>query len=316
MGCTYPRNQTSKTSSRVPRAVHVETGMQFSDWQLDRLRRALNNYRIDSAKNGRLLPWKTVIDRLLMSAETHHQYAEDGAEPGFKEEALRRFAVGKSTLQPDKLEDLRDFLIAQKVLAPDELDSDPAELQGLLAIRTHLANESERSKSYLALFGEGYKVVRTDSIQQIKLCLRASLDRSGTFMRVEEEYEVSWGIEPPNADLLAKDRNTSVRQRRKGFAFVSTPENHLHVFLRGASPDDRVSFLQVKAGGQMQREPIDKLPLLRTGTFPDQYLGVHPELGPESQMVWGNVFRFLSLRPGARTNDIDKYFYDSTEPSF
>ena len=65
--------------------------MKFTAWQIDKLIRGLHGYRVIRSVNGRPPPWKSVLDHLLLSPETAHQYLEDGSEPEFKEEALRRF---------------------------------------------------------------------------------------------------------------------------------------------------------------------------------------------------------------------------------
>ena len=67
--------------------------MKFTAWQIDRLRRALHNYRISMGRNAQVLSWKVVLDRLLLCPATAHGYPEHGAEPEFKEEPLRRFAA-------------------------------------------------------------------------------------------------------------------------------------------------------------------------------------------------------------------------------
>jgi hypothetical protein len=44
-----------------------------------------------------------------------------GNEPEFREEALRRFAKGKSTLLPERLADVKRFLIAEGVITDQDL---------------------------------------------------------------------------------------------------------------------------------------------------------------------------------------------------
>ena len=59
--------------------------MTFTDWEVDAIRRGLNCYRIAKAREGRLLPWKAVINAVLLSEVTAHTYPIDGEEPEFNE---------------------------------------------------------------------------------------------------------------------------------------------------------------------------------------------------------------------------------------
>ena len=95
--------------------------MAFSEGQIDRLRARLCAYRAQAGVNGRMRPWKAVLDDILLSDATAHHYPEDGSLPDFKEEALRRFASGVSVLSEDKLQDIYDFLLDQKYLTEDQL---------------------------------------------------------------------------------------------------------------------------------------------------------------------------------------------------
>ena len=98
--------------------------MDFTESQIRKLRYKLNAYRAQKGRGGKVRPWKSVINDILMSEATAHCYPEDGSMPEFKEEALRRFSAGSSTPSLDKLEDIKAFLISARFLTEDELLSD------------------------------------------------------------------------------------------------------------------------------------------------------------------------------------------------
>lgn len=95
--------------------------------ELEVLRRGLERFRHMNERCGRPLPWKTVIGLLLDCPSTTHEHLYDGHEPEFREEALRRFAKGKSTLLPERLADVKRFLIAQGVITEQDLQRQAAQ---------------------------------------------------------------------------------------------------------------------------------------------------------------------------------------------
>lgn len=97
--------------------------------ELEVLRRGLERFRHMNERCGRPLPWKTVIGLLLDCPSTTHEHLYMGNEPEFREEALRRFAKGKSTLLPERLADVKRFLIAQGVITVQDLQRQAAPAQ-------------------------------------------------------------------------------------------------------------------------------------------------------------------------------------------
>lgn len=94
--------------------------------ELEVLRRGLERFRHTHERSGRPLPWKTVIGLILDCPSTTHEHPETGNENEFREEALRRFAKGKSTLLPERLADVKRFLIAQRVITEQDLQRQAA----------------------------------------------------------------------------------------------------------------------------------------------------------------------------------------------
>lgn len=109
--------------------------MAFSVAQLDRIRTRLCAYRAQNGNNGRPRPWKSVLNDILMSEKTAHCYPEDGSEPEFKEEALRRFAAGTSIPSLDKVEDIQALLVEQKYLTKESLEEGVWDYSVALSLR-------------------------------------------------------------------------------------------------------------------------------------------------------------------------------------
>lgn len=133
--------------------------------ELEVLRRGLERFRHINERCGRPLPWKTVIALLLDCPSTTHEHPETGDENEFREEALRRFAKGKSTLLPERLADVKRFLIAQGVITEQDLRSQAAPDQGI-AVDSLLAQLS--------------LVPRGNGVPRERLILLRASQRNGT----------------------------------------------------------------------------------------------------------------------------------------
>ena len=258
--------------------------MKFTAWQIDRLRRALHNYRISMGRNGQVLSWKVVLDRLLLCPATVHAYPEHGAEPDFKEEALRRFAARTSTLQPDKLQDLKQFLIAEKFLREDELDGGPDTLRGLLVAQSYLASRTAEAGLSLDLAEGLYRAAREGDPLRHDVRLSIAREPAEWLVRVEEEVEMP--IQKGRSDLHKRPLDKfAVRQKRSGYGFASTPLHLLHIFLTGDSEAIEVSYVQVAPTDLDRRE----LHLLRSGMH-----DINVEQGRDVGSVFArNVFAFV-----------------------
>src|SRR3546814_460281 len=85
--------------------------IKFTEWQIDKIRIAINKYRITNVNNGRMVSWSRVRDDITNSDINIDRYFEDDAALAFKQEALRRFAANESVLELDTLKDLTQFLL-------------------------------------------------------------------------------------------------------------------------------------------------------------------------------------------------------------
>jgi hypothetical protein len=128
----------------------------YTDGQVDRLRARLCAYRAQKGENGRMRPWKAVINDILMSEATQHEYPKDGELPEFKEEALRRFAAGTSVPSQDKLEDIYAFLVDKSFLFEEELTTGVWDYNVALSLRS-LFGEAARGDDYSLNLAGAYR---------------------------------------------------------------------------------------------------------------------------------------------------------------
>jgi len=128
----------------------------YTEGQVDRIRSRLCAYRAQQGDGGRARPWKAVIDDILMSEVTAHQYPEDGSNPEFKEEALRRFAAGTSIPSQDKLEDIQALLTEKKFLSNEALTEGVWDYSMALSLRS-LFGEAARGKDFLQALRGNYR---------------------------------------------------------------------------------------------------------------------------------------------------------------
>lgn len=260
--------------------------MNFTDWQIDKIRRALNNYRAAEARNGQTLPWKTVTNRILLCPALRHSPLRGDEDQEFKEEALRRFANGKSFLQPHKLDDLKTFLIHAGILMEDELSDDADNLKEALTIHGYLASETEDAKQFLSEMADSYVVTRTGGEISEKIELDILLERSGTLFRVEERLQ-------ENAENAAvkyakkKDGFIQTAGIRKGYGFVATRLNVLHIFLHGAAAADRIHYMEIFPLGMRYSSAIF---LLRAGEIPHSFMDTN---NAEAALHNCNTYQFL-----------------------
>lgn len=216
--------------------------VQYTEWQIDRVRVALNKYRIAAATGGRLPSWARVRDDIIYCLANIERYSEDDAELRFKDEALRRFANAESTPDLDKLRDVTRFLIEAGLLTLAELDEEAGDLREFLALHAYLANSSEASRAYTSMFNGIFLATRKTGRTTKRLLLRLMPDRSQTFLRVEEITE---HIDTDDSPKTWRDSPFEpARARRKGYGCAVTSLNVLHIFLDGFLPEERITYVQ------------------------------------------------------------------------
>jgi hypothetical protein len=237
----HGKARQAATTSHIPRDKCEDDKMKFTRWQIEKIRRSLNAYRVQKRVGRAPLSWRVVLDLILLAKSTKHVHSEYGHEEGpFKQEALRRFANGLEVLQPDKLEDVRRFLLEEGMLRPGELED-----VGDLTL-SHLLTK--------------YSAVNVGSFEEEHVELRFLPETTSNLVAVEEHVR----LVQTHGDISGRDRGRLGTTIRRGYAFTSSPSATLHVFVRGGDLDDHVHYVGV-ANPMGSREQFVLPLLLRSG---------------------------------------------------
>ena len=260
--------------------------IDFTEWQIDKIRLALNKYRVARAKGSRLLSWTEVRDDITGCDENRHQYpSEEEAEDIFKAEVLRRFAAELSLPKPERLADIARFLLYERILSLRDLDESMSELGELLSLHQYLANNTDDAKAFLEDLAGTYVVTKDSGRSSSKtLILRLAPDPTYEFLRVEELHQSSAGQAGSEIEI-----NTT----RIGYGFAVTPLNILHIFLNGVVPESRITYVQ--AGELCDNSPRSGIFLMRNGeatgrnAIPSDVFTKEPAFLP-------NIYRFSPVK--------------------
>lgn len=264
--------------------------VEFTEWQLDKIRVALNSYRFASARNGRPASWECVCDDIKYSEVNIHHYDADDCDQKFKFEALRRFAAGMNVLEKEKLKHTVRYLLHRKFLTLADLEEDDIDLKEMLAAHKYLAMKTKSSKNFITRVEGVYSAcLRNFTGMWETFTLRIIADPSKEFVRVAEIYEVSSERIIDCKTLKEREPYTTVREHRTGYGFAVTEDNCLHIFLRADYPVPSAAYAQT---GWIGLDcPIQDICLLRHGL---RRLSVsrHEVLSDGSVHLF-NAFRFL-----------------------
>lgn len=217
----------------------------MNDLQIEEVRSALIAYKNSQGDNGRALPWKAVINRILMSQKTAHHYPEDGSEPEFREEALRRFAKAMSLPTPDKLEDIKAFLVEKRYLSQAALNNARDDIDEFMPVLGYMANQDGAAKDKLYLAQGTYSYERKEGNITERSTLSLKLDDSVPFLRATDELEIIVDEKSADPDSGMTLPVQACLKRLVGYGFVITEHNILHVYLRGESRSDSCLYLEV-----------------------------------------------------------------------
>lgn len=252
--------------------------LAFSDWQIDKIRTALNYFRILKTSKGRPLSWELTLDEIIFSDVNMESYSPDGREEHFKSEALRRFAEGISVLEQDKLQDLTRFLIHEGLLKLSDLEEDDFEIKRILATHQHLATSSTSSKKFVKRVEGTYAACLKDLNGMWEtFTLRLVADSSKQFVRVSEIYEVSADRIIDYKTFKERDTYTTIREHRTGYGFPVTEDNCLHIFVSTENPVPSAAYVQT--GWRSSDCPVLDICFLRHGLrrLPTSYHKMHPD---------------------------------------
>lgn len=238
-----------------------------SGWQMERIRRRLNNYRDKERIGKRPLPISGVLDNMVARLCVDEALVSESQIRSIDNETMRRFCEGAQALQPKRLEFVKQFLILEGMLDEAELTDDGGDQGELFALHSYLADVSPSAKASLAELYDFYASNVGEVADAVTIELMLHPDPSGSFFRAEEHF-VQRGA-PAATARMRHDSTPRLNGFRKGYGFLSTDASLLHVFLRGASARDRVHYIEqplassrlapflFRAGGQL----IDPAPL-------------------------------------------------------
>ncbi|WP_137137945.1 hypothetical protein [Pseudomonas asiatica] len=271
----------------------------FNDWQITKLRSALRRYRTLNKHGGRLPSWRQVRDDIANSDSNLEKYDADDAELAFKEEALRRFAENISNaLGVERLRDVARFLLDEELLTFDALQEERQDLAAFLAMHEYFANDYEGVPDLVSAFSGTYtfKVPGAPGApEDVTINLHLMPDRSGRYVRVEEVVQTEKVAERDYAQRRYPHRRLSDGEfisttSRKGFGFPITRLNILHVFLDGATPGDRMTYIQ--AGELHEASTAEGFFLMRNGvaTGRDQWAR---DIYYDEPVILPNICRFV-----------------------
>lgn len=229
-----------KLERRHAQELEIE---KFTDWQIEKIRKALIRYRYMKGRNGRPMSWLDVLTKILFCPETHNEHDYDG-ESKFKEETLRRFAKKESLLVADKLLDVKIFLVKEKVLTDNDLNEGRMNVENIVTVCLCLSSFSDSVKNHFLGIGKQYKAkLRADDMSR-DIELLTYPDSSKLFFRAKEKtvqkYDEGAGF------ASAKDDFIESATIREGFGFVAA-NNLIHIFLWGDDPEDQITYLEVNS---------------------------------------------------------------------
>ncbi len=214
----------------------------YAAWKADKIRARLNSYRIAHATGRSLLPLSAVMQRLAASPAIDQAMINRQGTIKFPEEWLRRFTVGEGGLPFDRVDALRRFLVSEDFLADEELDDATGDFGEMLALYGYLASNAIGAQEKLARVPDPY-VVTSKSAQGTALTTLRFTRREESGPLLAEEFHA---VDTKMFRKSPQTKDVAAHRLRKGYAFLSTRMNLLHVFLRGAAPADRVHYIQAE----------------------------------------------------------------------
>lgn len=271
----------------------------FSDWQIEKIRSALRRYRSLNKHGGRLPSWRQVRDDIIFCDANAEKYAADDAELVFKEEALRRFGEAINVAMGiERLQDAARFLLDEKLLTAQDFQDERQELAAFLAMHEYFANDYEGVPDLVSAFSGTYTFTvpgAPGAPENVTINLHLMPDRSGRYVRVEEVVRTEQVAERENAQRRyphrrLRDGEFLMKSSRKGFGFPITRLNILHVFLDGATPGDRMTYIQ--AGELHEASKAEGFFLMRNGvaTGRDQWAR---DIYYDEPVILPNICRFI-----------------------
>lgn len=231
--------------------------MALTAWQIDRIRQRFVNYLDREGSSSRALPLQSALSRMEECPAIDESLFSEAKGFAIKHEALRRWVAETQSLAPEKVNAIKQFLIAEAILSEEELADDFGDDGELQSMVHFLANRSLDVERAMGNLRPRYSVIddRRTSVESIEL--RFEVDPSGTFLRVEEFFTAT----TPSVHLPIEEKSRFARHYvRRGYGFMSTSLDLLHLFVCGGNRSDRVHYIEVDG-----RPEYDELKVFRAG---------------------------------------------------
>lgn len=237
--------------------------MKFTTWQIDKLRRGVDDYRTVKGTRDRALSFFDVSKAILRRPESSSDKSTDSDSRLIHEEALRRFVKGNSILKESKLYEVKKFLIYEGIFVEEDFIEEPQELGEMKSVHRFLGNESRTLREICFNGSRNYTANRSIASgfgEKIKLMFYPT--NYDCVWAAEEVYQYE-KIEEGLRNSVGVDRQ--ITERRIGYAFRATRLNLLYVFLRGAMPFDRINYFEARGTPFMPLGDSSNLLMLRSG---------------------------------------------------
>lgn len=237
--------------------------MPYADWQLALLRAGLEDYRAWRHRRHGNEGWSHVASDMLAEPEIEEALglSQDFPANAFGE-AMRRFCVKGSRLEPPRLEAVRTFLIkkgyrtAAEFEPPSEVPAAAYALQNYLQQDNAATAEgnSALAGAYRARYPltENMAALSSLTLTQISGGLLSVTERR-TFWRAEDAAQISPLADKPPPNLRARGRDQS-----NGFAVLH--DGIMVMFLKKELPTETYAYAAITAGDSVmlddQRYPI------------------------------------------------------------
>ena len=214
---------------------------KFSEWQSEIIRAGATSFLIANGSPT----------MLSMAHEIEeHRTGKDADEKSdalyfLKQERLRRFIAGRK-LGNDKQSILKNFLIAEEMLTEADLQPETDDTKKFLKVFDFLARKNEDVKTQLKGIGKELLSSRLYPTVLEEVSLNIQLDPSGLFFRVFERFMSKIPDKTVYIKNIAVGRDKGVTKNsiRRGYGFVSTNHDLIHIFLRGSVLEEQITYVQ------------------------------------------------------------------------
>lgn len=218
---------------------------KFSEWQSEIIRAGAISFLTANASGGNLPSLMSMAQEIEELRTGEDADEKNDALYLLKQERLRRFLAGHS-LGNDKQAVLKDFLIAEEILTEDDLQPDLDDTRDFLKAHNFLARKHEAVKIQLKALGKELLSSRIYPTVSEEVSFNIQLDPSEMFVRILERFisKVPDKTVYIKSIAVGRDKGVTKKSIRRGYGFVSTNHDLIHIFLRGSFLEDQITYMQ------------------------------------------------------------------------